>query len=108
LDDEPLIAMMLEDWVVELGHEVAGPAQSIEAALELCRQGGLDSAILDLSIDGRDSYEVADELGAQSVPYVFATGHGELALAPAYANTPVLSKPFDFDSVKAMLARLVP
>jgi hypothetical protein len=35
LDDEPLISMLLSEWLTELGHETCGPFQSVRAALAL-------------------------------------------------------------------------
>jgi CheY-like chemotaxis protein len=106
LDDEPLIAMLLEDWLAELGHQPVGPAQTIQAALEFCGDGAVDAAILDLSISGQHSYEVADLLMAKAIPFAFATGHGAAALQPPYASAPILGKPFDFEQVKTIVARL--
>jgi DNA-binding NtrC family response regulator len=107
LDDEPLIAMMVEDWLAELGHETVGPARTVAAAIALIEQGGLDAAILDLSVDGEPSYAVAAILAARSVPFAFATGHGTGRLAAPYDSVPMLGKPFDLDGVRAIVARLV-
>ena len=108
LDDEPLIAMMLEDWLSELGHETIGPARTIAAALEFVQNGALDAAILDLSINGERSYAVADALLTLRVPFAFATGHGTAQLQAPYDVAPMLGKPFDFAAVKAIVAKLVP
>lgn len=106
LDDEPLIAMMLEDWLAELGHETVGPARTIAAALALVAEQAPNLAILDLSINGEASYAVADALAAMGVPFVFATGHGAAQLQAPHGGAPIIGKPFDFDAVKAMLAKL--
>jgi CheY-like chemotaxis protein len=108
LDDEPLIAMMLEDWLAELGHETVGPARTIPAALALVEEQPLHAAILDLSINGDLSYAVADALAARRVPFAFATGHGAAQLKPPHHKAPVLGKPFDFEAVKAVLGQLAP
>ncbi len=107
LDDEPLIAMMLEDWLTELGHETLGPARTIAAALEFVENGAPEAAILDLSINGEASYAVAEKLAARGIPFAFATGHGAARLQAPYNTAPVLGKPFDFDAVNALVARLV-
>jgi CheY-like chemotaxis protein len=105
LDDEPLIAMMLSDWLGELGHEAVGPAEDAETALALCERGAIDAAILDLSLGTGNSHAVADALAAHGVPFAFATGHGNAPDGP-HASVPVLGKPFDFEAVKAMVSRL--
>jgi CheY-like chemotaxis protein len=105
LDDEPLIAMMLEDWLAELGHAVVGPAHNLPAAAKLVEAGGIDAAFLDLNIGSGNSYAVAEALAAQSVPFAFITGHGG-AVQAAFADAPVLAKPFDFEAVKRAIAKL--
>jgi CheY-like chemotaxis protein len=107
LEDEPLIALMLEDWLSELGHEPVGPAQTIAEALKLCESEPFDAAILDLSIGADSSYAVADALLARKVPFAFATGHGASTLEEGYAQTLVVSKPFDFEAVRAAIGRLL-
>ncbi|MEJ0014010.1 MAG: response regulator [Bauldia sp.] len=106
LDDEPLIAMMLEDWLAELGHQTLGPARTIAAALELVENGAPEAAILDLSINGEMSYAVAERLAVRGIPFAFATGHGAARLQAPYDAVPMLGKPFDFAGVKAIVAKL--
>ena len=57
LDDEPLIAMMVEDWLMDLGHEIVGPAHSVASALSLLEQSAPDAAILEGAITGRALYD---------------------------------------------------
>jgi len=105
LDDEPLIAMMIEDWLTELGHTVAGPAHNLASAMQLVEAGGIDAAFLDLTLGDGNSYGVAEALGAQSVPFAFMTGHGG-AVQAGFVDAPVLAKPFDFEAVRRTMARL--
>jgi CheY-like chemotaxis protein len=74
LDDEPLISLMLQDWLVKLGCETVGPASSMTDALNLISHGALDAAILDLSLSDGDSYPVAAALRDRHIPFAFATG----------------------------------
>lgn len=106
LDDEPLIAMMLEDWLSELGHETIGPARTIAAAMEFVQNAAPEAAILDLSIGNERSYAVADALMTAGVPFAFATGHGSAQLQAPYDGAPMLGKPFDFEAVKVVVAKL--
>ena len=52
VDDEPLIAAMMEEWLSELGHIVGGPAHNLARALELA-ESDFDAAIVDVSL-GKD------------------------------------------------------
>ena len=107
LDDEPLIAMMVEEWLIELGCEIIGPANSVPSALGLLRSGAVDAAILDLSLGDGDSLEVADALRRLRVPFAFATGYGANGVANRFKGAPVLSKPFDFQNVKLTIGELL-
>jgi DNA-binding response OmpR family regulator len=105
VEDEPLIAMMLEDFVESLGHFPAGTADNIDDALEYVQRGGFDLVILDVNLGARECWPVADELAARSIPFILATG-GHVTPPPAdHADAPTLSKPFTLDSVRDVLER---
>lgn len=94
VEDEMLVAMLMEDMLVELGCEPVGPASDIESALRLAVEETLDMAILDVNLNGRPSYPVADALAARGIPFIFATGYGANGLSEGYGHTPTLQKPF--------------
>ena len=63
VEDEPLIAMMLEDFLETLGHEVVATCESVEEAIERVEAGGFDVAIIDVQLkDGKQVWPVADRL----------------------------------------------
>ena len=104
VEDESLIAMMLEDFLDSLGHKVAAVCDSVSAALEAVEQGGFDVAIIDVHLDGEQIWPVADRLADKNIPYVLATG-GHIEPPPErHAGVPVLSKPFTLDAVEPVLA----
>ncbi len=109
VDDDPILAILVADWLAECGCEVVGPARSVKTALELVEKEGaaLDGALLDVVLESGDSYPVADALALQGVPYAFVTGHGLGGLAPAYRNAPILTKPFQSEDLQRMIDRLV-
>ncbi|MDB5672737.1 MAG: response regulator [Alphaproteobacteria bacterium] len=107
VEDEPLISMMLEDFLDTLGHNVAGTCDSVSEALERVEQGGFDMAIIDVNLKGELIWPVADRLAAQGIPYVLATG-GHIEPPPsAHANAPVLSKPYTIDAIEPVLKEAV-
>lgn len=106
VEDEPILAMALEDILAELGCEVVGPASRIQPALRLAREASLDAAILDINIQGEHSHAVADLLLARAVPVLFATGYGA-ASADGYEDVPVLPKPYRAHQLEALLERLI-
>lgn len=103
VEDEMLVAMLLEDVVVELGHEVAGLAMRLETAVEAAEQEGFDFAILDINLAGKHSYPVADCLLRRGIPFIFASGYGSAGLSEPYRAAMVLQKPFDVGQVAKML-----
>jgi CheY-like chemotaxis protein len=104
VEDEPLIAMMLEDFLETLGHRVVACCDSVDSALEHVEAGGFEVAILDVSLkDGRKVWPVADRLAAAGLPFVIATG-GHIEPPPAaHAGAPVLAKPYTIDAIEPAL-----
>jgi CheY-like chemotaxis protein len=107
VEDEPLISMMLEDFLDTLGHQVAGSCDSIREALERVEQGGFDIAIIDVNLKGELIWPVADRLQEKGIPFVVATG-GHIEPPPTrHADAPVLSKPYTIDAIDPVLREAV-
>jgi len=106
VEDEPLIAMMLEDFLESLGHQVVGTCESVEEAMARVGTGGFDLAIIDVQLkDGKKVWPVADRLAAAGTPYIVATG-GHVDPPPAeHAAAPVLAKPYTIEAIEPALAR---
>lgn len=101
VEDEPLIAMMLEDFLDSLGHRVVASCDSLDDALGWAESGGFDVAIIDVQLkDGKSVWPVADKLAENGTPFIVATG-GHVDPPPAqHAKAPVLSKPYTIDSIE--------
>ena len=106
LEDETLIAQILEDWLVELGFEVVGPASTVRDALQLIEHSDLDAAIVDVRLADGDSQPAAELLRSRSVPFVLASGRAGVELGASFKDVPRLSKPFDFDQFQTVLENL--
>jgi CheY-like chemotaxis protein len=107
VEDEPLIAMMLEDFLEVLDQSVAGSVDSVATALGRIDGGGIDAAILDVNLRGGEkSTPVAEALAAAGIPFVFATGGSDDSVDQRFRNRPVLQKPFTMDGVAKALAAL--
>jgi CheY-like chemotaxis protein len=76
IEDESIVAMMIEDLIVDMGHEVVGTAGRLEQAQKLVEELAIDFAIVDVNLNGVHTYPVAEVLKARGVPFVFATGYG--------------------------------
>ena len=103
VEDEALIALLLEDELSDAGAEVVGPAASVDAALLLIeaahREGGLSAAILDINLGGETVLPVADCLAMLRVPFVFTTGYNDVGYRGLHKTVPMLLKPFNGDVV---------
>ena len=101
VEDEPLIAMMLEDFLDALGYGFAGSVDAVGDALVKVENGGFDAALLDVNLrDGETSWVVADALQDSGRPFVIATGGGNDAVPERHAHVPVLNKPYTLDGVR--------
>ena len=99
VEDEPLIAMMLEDFLESLGHRVHATCESVSEAVRAVESGGFQLAILDVNLKGEHVWPVAARLREKDVPFVLATG-GHVAPPPAEFNSvPVIEKPYTIDRV---------
>jgi len=99
VEDEPLIAMMLEDFLESLGHSVAATCDSVAGALKKVEDGGFDLAILDVNLKGENVWPVASRLRECNVPFVIATGGHVDPPPPEFNNAPVIEKPYTVDRV---------
>lgn len=107
VEDASLIAMMIQDMLADLGHEVVGPFGQLAKAVEAARRERLDAAILDVNLDGAPVYPVAEALAAQGIPFLFATGYGNGGLREPWSGRPTLAKPFYRGDLERALARLL-
>ena len=96
VEDEMMIAMLIEDMLLDLGHEVVGVAQSLSSALTMAeaKAGQYDLAILDINLAGEQSFPVARRLMEAGIPFMFATGYGAQGPEEPFAAVLTLKKPF--------------
>jgi DNA-binding response OmpR family regulator len=103
VEDEMLVGMMIEDSITSLGLEVAGIVTTVDAALAKAHEGGFDFAILDVHLNGKPVFPVADILLARNVPFIFATGYGEHGIPEKYSRCATLQKPFLGEELENMI-----
>lgn len=104
VEDEVLVAMLLEDMVVQLGAELAGTASNLEEGLALVTQQDFDAAILDMNLGEHDSRPIADKLKSRSIPFILATGYGGSASNPH--GIMILEKPYVVEEIEYALKLL--
>lgn len=105
VEDEVIIAMMLEDMVVELGGIPIGPATTREAGMAIAETEQIDAAVLDVNLGDCASTDIADILAKREIPFILATGYGS-----GTGNThgvPVLQKPYLLADLENIFAKIL-
>jgi CheY-like chemotaxis protein len=105
VEDEMIIAMMLEDTLADLGHQVVGVAMRLPQAMELATTVEADLAILDINLDGKKSFPVAQVLADRGVRVVFASGYGAPGLEAPFLDAVVMKKPFEAPDIRSAINR---
>jgi CheY-like chemotaxis protein len=105
VEDEALVAMLLEDMLADNGCEVVATAPRLAEALAHAKDADLkfDLAILDLNLAGENTFSVAQALKDRGTPFVFATGYGAGGLPPEWRDRPTLQKPFTSTDITQVL-----
>ena len=86
VEDESLIAFMIEEAIAEMGLRSIGPASSVAKAEVV--------------------YPVAEALTARGIPYAFLTGYGEGGIRDGYRTHPVIPKPFAIEDIQKTIRSL--
>jgi CheY-like chemotaxis protein len=104
VEDEYVLAYQLKTALEGEGVIVLGPvASESDARAAIGRAGTVDGVVLDLNLGGRLTYGLADYLLAEGIPFLFATGYDESAIAMRYRHVPYTQKPVSAAFVAAAL-----
>ena len=105
VEDEPFIALTLEDMLTDLGCIIAGSVSQVTDALVLIRQGGIDAAVLDVNLGSQKIDPVADELAGIDCPFIFTTGYGREGVPPSHNRRGIVAKPFTSEDLAVALSQ---
>jgi DNA-binding response OmpR family regulator len=94
IEDEALVAALIENMLVENGCDVVGIACRLNDALEKAHSLSFDVAIVDMNLNGEQSLPVAELLAQRGAAFVLATGYGANSLSGLFPGVPILQKPF--------------
>lgn len=103
VEDEFIVAAVLEDTLEAFGCRVVGPASRVGEALDLIELEPIDAAVLDVNIAGEVVMPVADALASRGIPFVFATAYGRAGVEARHLDRAVLQKPYDVRSLQRAL-----
>lgn len=108
IEDEPIIAMHLQDIVEDMGHTVVGVASTHAEASDLNQSTTPDLVLADIRLaDGSSGIDaVKDILADRSVPVVFITAYPERLLTGERPEpTYLVTKPFEVDTIIATIGQ---
>jgi CheY-like chemotaxis protein len=105
VEDETLVAMMLEVMLDGFGCSVTGVAGTLAKGMALAGNETLtlDGAILDVNLGGEQVYPIAEVLTRRGVPFIFCTGYGLAGLAANFSHVPTLAKPYQEGDLQNLL-----
>lgn len=106
-EDEPMLAMLLEDVLDAAGYRVL-LAHRLADAMALARTESVDAAILDVTLGRENSFPLADELRQRAVPLLFASGYGRDGIPERFGQVTTLQKPYDTKTLRSVLSSLLP
>ncbi len=106
VEDESLVAMLIEDMLLDMGYEVAAIAARLDQALTVARTIDAHLAVLDLNLNGQRTDTIAEILRARGIPFILATGYGGAGVTAEWRDVPVVQKPFQQSDLAAALSRL--
>ncbi|MBP1806568.1 response regulator [Rubellimicrobium aerolatum] len=107
VEDEMIIAMLIEDILTDMGATVVGPAARVARAMDLLGTEDVDAALLDVNLAGETTTAVAEELRRRGIPFAFATGYGVSGLPAGFSGQPFLQKPFQERDLSQVMAQVL-
>ncbi len=102
VEDEALVAMMIQESLSDFGFQVVGPVCSASEAVAAAKSDHFDAAVLDINLGDGLVYKVAEMLAGRGVPFVFVTGYDADSVDARFSNIPILQKPIE----REMLQRI--
>ncbi len=105
VEDEALIAMMIQESLTEFGFHVIGPVCTVPEAEAVAKDSQLDAAVLDINLGDGLVYSVAEILAARGVPFVFVTGYDAESVDSRFTGIPVLQKPIEREMLQKIFVQ---
>ena len=108
VEDEMMVAMLMEDALTEAGYQVRMVGR-LGKAVELAKAETFDAALLDLNLNGERPFPLAALLHEHKVPFLFSSGYSnaDREIPSEYSHCPVLQKPFGLDQLLGAVRKLL-
>ena len=108
VEDEPTLAFVLEETLIDAGFAIAGVAGRLEGALAIIATAPCDAAILDTNLAGVSAAPIAQALASLGVPFLVLTGYAPNQLPGAFAGALHVQKPCRPDRLIEALCSILP
>ena len=106
VEDDLVIALMMEEIVREMGCAVSGIAGTLGMARLQFAKRDFDAVLLDVNLGDEYNPETADLLLEMGVPFAFVTGY-DYVVEPRHQEVPLLQKPFSTVQLRLLVEQLV-
>ena len=107
IEDEPLVALDIQEELELAGAGHVRIARTVDAALSALSEHRFDLALLDGNLKGEPVDSVALRLREASVPFCFVSGYGREHLPQGFEDAPLIQKPFPPTSLRQILSELL-
>jgi DNA-binding NarL/FixJ family response regulator len=96
VEDDPLVAIELDELIRALGADVVGPFSRVAPALAAIEREPVFGAVLDIRLDGETTFPIIDAFLERADPILLVSGGVAFDLPDQYREVPRLQKPFEF------------
>lgn len=93
--------------LTQLGYEVVAVAARLNQAEQVISESTTEIVVLDVNLDGEQTYSLARTLSSRGVLFIFATGYGASGLKDEWKNVPTLQKPFRATDIERAMRQAV-
>ncbi|HVC57692.1 MAG TPA: response regulator [Stellaceae bacterium] len=108
VEDEPMLAFALEEFLIDAGFAIAGVAGRLATALTMIESVVFDVAILDANLAGVDASPAASALRARGLPFIVVSGYLPSQQGSAFSGALCLQKPYPPDRLIQALHTILP
>ncbi len=108
VEDESMIAMMMEQTLRELELEVVGPFSTVKDAVAAIERAPVDAGILDINLGGEMAYPIAQILQSRKIPFVFMTGYGADTMERPFPEVRIFQKPLERETLREFFLTSAP
>lgn len=94
VEDEAMIAMLVEDSLEDMGHGVMAICSNVDEALAALSGTVPSAAILDINLGRQTSWPIARALQSLAIPYIVTSGNADVHFPDDIIPVSILAKPF--------------